>query len=75
MQNYANDIENEDDHAVGMEWLKHDAGASCSPFHGFRGLLLDNQQNQPEDFFSALIEQMEFALEWPSTQTSIATSV
>ena len=40
MQNYANDIENGDNYAIGREWLEHDTGTSCSPFYGSPGFNL-----------------------------------
>ena len=63
IQNYANDIEHEDDWAHGYKWTEFDDECPwlCS-FEGSQSIMLDTSvQNKPEDFLNALFDNSMWA--------------
>lgn len=62
MVNFSNDTENENDYAIGWEWLEVDPGPLIAPYNGFRQCLLDPTRNKPEDFFNALFEDKMYTI-------------
>ena len=64
MVNFARDLEDFDDFAMGWgwEWHDEDPGASIRAFDGVRQCLLDPTKTKPEDFFMALFERPMYTI-------------
>ena len=57
ISNYDQDTEHETDFEMGWEWILHsDPGPSVGPFLGEEMLFMNQEKNEPHDFFEALFE-------------------
>ena len=57
IQNYARDVEHEDDFGNGWNWDEKDPGSSCGPYIGQSGLFLEPATRTPEGFFNLLFNK------------------